>query len=98
MAALVRIIIGGLFVLIVWGAGSLADYLTSNGRFTAFSALAFLPVIGLWFVVLFISLLPAIAIYSPELNYRIRSKLFRFMAVWNPTSFRSSIMWRFPTP
>jgi hypothetical protein len=88
MAALVRLIIGGLFVLVVWGAGSLADYLTTSGRFTGLSVLAFLPIIGLWFIVLLLSLLPAIAIYSPELNSRIRSNVLRFLAVWNPNKFQ----------
>ena len=88
MGALVRLIVGGLFVLIVWGTGALADYLTSGGRFTAFSVLAFLPIMGLWLIVLLLSLLPAVAIYTPELNSRIRSTFLSFMAVWNPNKFQ----------
>jgi voltage-gated potassium channel Kch len=88
MAVLVRLVTGGLFVLFVWGAGWLADYLTSSGRLTAFTVLAFLPIIGLWFIVLFVSLLPAIAIYAPELNHRIRTQFLRLLAIWNPNKFQ----------
>jgi hypothetical protein len=88
MAALIRLIIGVVFISIVWGAGSLADHLTSNGRFSAASVLAFLPIFGLWLIVLLLGLLPAIAIYAPKQNSRVRSRFFRFMAVWNPNKFQ----------
>lgn len=88
MAALIRLIIAVIFLLIVWGTGWLADGLTSNGRFTTFSILAFLPIIGLWFIVLVLSLLPAVAIYKPELKSRIKMGFFRFLAVWNPNKFQ----------
>ena len=88
MATLIRLIIGTLAILIVWGAGALADHLTSNGQFTIFSVLAFLPIICLWLIVLILSLLPAVAIYAPELKSRIRKGFFHFLAVWNPNKFQ----------
>lgn len=87
MAALIRVVVAMIFLLVVWAAGALADSLSSS-RFTVLSVLAFLPIIALWLLVLVLSFLPAIAIYAPELNSRIRATFPRFLAVWNPNKFQ----------
>jgi hypothetical protein len=88
MAALIRLVIGVLFLLIVWCAGAIADYLTSKGPLTTSSLLGFLPIIGLWVIFLVLGLLPAIAIYAPDQKARVRAGFFRFLAVWNPSKFQ----------
>jgi voltage-gated potassium channel Kch len=88
MAALIRLVIAVIFLLFVWSTGWLADYLTSVSKLPGFWIMAFLPVTALWFTVLVLSVLPAVAIYTPELNHRIRATFLSFLTVWNPNKFQ----------
>lgn len=89
IAAIARIVIAAIFLFFSWAAGWLADTLTSVTRFSWIWISGFIPVIALWLLVLILSLLPAIAIYTPELNHRIRASSFKVLAVWNPNKFQT---------
>lgn len=58
-------------------------------RFSWIWISGFIPVVALWLLVLILSLLPVVAIYTPELNHRIRTSTFKVLAVWNPNKFQT---------
>lgn len=88
MATVVRVVLAAAFILILWGAGSVADYQTQYGGLSAFSFLAMAALGAVWLLALVSALLAALSLYSPENNSRVTLRLFRFAAIWNPSKLQ----------
>jgi voltage-gated potassium channel Kch len=76
MATIIRVFLAGLFLLVLWGLGSVASH---------FSFLAMLLLGLVWFLAAVFAFLAALSLYSPEDASRVAFRLFRFAAVWNPS-------------
>jgi voltage-gated potassium channel Kch len=86
MAAILKIVLGAIFLLILWGAGILAGH--QHGSPTPSFLFAIMVLVAVWLLALVFALLPALSLYSPEHNSRVNFRVSRFTAVWNPSKLQ----------